>query len=111
MPPHPHLVEFNGDITLFKQVRLFCWVRGSNGGMWQETIDHRQGEIDLPLVLIKSGGKLYRYDSPKPLDLKLSQVQLAIILQQRLRTSLRYQLMHSIATLAANLAARNTLKS
>jgi hypothetical protein len=96
MSPHPHLTYFDGDLADFRDVRLFCMVRGSQG-VWQERIEHRNGKIDRTLIVVKLGGELYRYNSFQPLDLKMSQVQLAFVIRNRLNSSLRYRILNSIS--------------
>jgi hypothetical protein len=96
MSPHPHLTYFDGDLSDFRDVRLFCMIRGFQG-MWQERIEHRNGKIDCMLVLVKLGDGLYRYDSSQPLDPKISQVQLGFVIRNRLNASLRYRILNSIS--------------
>ncbi|PSB59575.1 hypothetical protein [Chamaesiphon polymorphus] len=98
MSPHPHLTYFDGDLADFRDVRLFCMIRGFQG-MWQERIEHRNGKIDGTLIMVKLGDRLYRYNSPQPLDPKISQVQLGFVIRHRLNASLRYRILNSISGL------------
>jgi hypothetical protein len=91
MSPHPHLTEFHDDLTCYKNVRLFCIVRGSEG-MWQEEKNHRNGNLDDLLVLVKIGGRLYRYHSPEPLNVRMSQLEIAAVIRRKLMSSLRFQI-------------------
>ena len=91
MSPHPHLTEFNDDITYYQNVRLFCLVPGSMG-MWQEHITHHRGTIDDLLVLVKIRDRLYRYDSPEPLSVRMSQLEIADVIRRKLISSLRFQI-------------------
>lgn len=90
MSPHPHLTEFNDDISNYRNVRLFCLIPGSMG-MWQEQIVHRSGIIEDLLVLVKVRDRLYRYDSPEPLSVRMSQLEIAEVIQRKLISSIRFQ--------------------
>ena len=92
MPPHPHLTEFNGNIIAhYKNVRLFCLIPGSMG-MWQEQIVHRKGVIEDLLILVKVRGRLCRYNSPEPLNVRMSQIEIAEVIRRKLISSLRFQI-------------------
>jgi len=91
MSLHPHLTEFNDDIANYQNVRLFCIVPGSMG-MWQEQIVHRKGFIDDLLVLVKIRDRLYRYNSPEPLNVRMSQLEIAEVIRRKLISSLRFQI-------------------
>ena len=96
MAPHPHLTEFNGNITHYQNVRLFCLTPGSMG-MWQETITHQKGIIDELLVLVKIRDRLYRYNSPNPLNVRMSQLEIAEVIRRKLISSFRFQLSIAIS--------------
>jgi hypothetical protein len=100
MSPHPHLTYFDGDLADFRDVRLFCIIPGSQG-VWQERIEHQNGKIDRTLIVVKLGGELYRYNSLQAIDLKMSQVQLAFVIRNRLNSSLRYRILNSISGLSS----------
>lgn len=91
MPPHPHLTEFNDNIAHYQNVRLFCLVPGSMG-MFQEQIVHHRGTIQDLLVLVKIRDRLYRYDSPEPLNVRMSQIEIAEVIRRKLISSLRFQI-------------------
>jgi hypothetical protein len=91
MFPHRHLTEFNDDIANYQNVRLFCIVPGSMG-MWQEQIVHRKGTIEDLLVLVKIRDRLYRYDSPEPLSVRMSQLEIAEVIRRKLISSLWFQI-------------------
>ena len=91
MLPHPHLTEFNGDIAHYCNVRLFCLIPGSIG-MWQEHITHQRGTIEDLLVLVKIRDRLYRYDSPEPLSVRMSQLEIAEVIRRKLISSIRFQI-------------------
>ncbi len=91
MPPHPHLTEFNGNIAHYQNVRLFCLIPGSMG-MWQEHITHKRGVTEDLLVLVKIRDRLYRYNSPEPLNVRMSQLEIAEVIRRKLISSLRFQI-------------------
>ena len=91
MHPHPHLAEFNGNVAHYRSVRLFCLVPGSSG-MWQEELIHKRGIVEELLVLVKIRDRLYRYNSPEPLHVKMSQLEIAEVIRRKLISSLRFQL-------------------
>jgi hypothetical protein len=105
MSPHPHLTYFDGDLSDFKDVRLFYMIRGFQG-VWQERIEHRNGKIDGTLIMVKLGGELYRYNSPQPLDSKISQVQLGFVIRNRLNASIGYRILNSISGMCSGLMGK-----
>ena len=61
-------------------------------GMWQEQIVHRKGVIEDLLILVKVRGRLYRYNSPEPLNVRMSQLEIAEVIRRKLISSLRFQI-------------------
>jgi hypothetical protein len=93
-------VKFNGELKLYREVLLFCFPRGTSGCL-RERIAHPFGTIDQQLIVVKVGDTLYRY-SPKKLDTKISQVQLALTIGKKLRLSKRQRILTAIeSSLAA----------
>jgi hypothetical protein len=70
---------------------VFCLVSGS-AGMWQEEIVHRRGVVEELLVLVNVKDRLYRYHSPEPLSVKMSQVEIAEVIRRKLISSLRFKI-------------------
>jgi hypothetical protein len=89
--PPADFVKFNGELKLYREVLLFCFPRGANGCL-RERIAHPYGTIDQQLIVVKVGDTLYRY-SPKKLDNKISQVQLALTIGKKLRSSKRQRIL------------------
>jgi hypothetical protein len=88
--PPADFVKFNGELKLYREVLLFCFPRGASGCL-RERIAHPYGTIDQQLIVVKVGDTLYRY-SPKKLDNKISQVQLALTIGKKLRSSKRQRI-------------------
>jgi hypothetical protein len=98
MSPHPHLTYFDENLSDFRDVRLF-YLSHSFQGMWQEQMVNSGAKNDGLLVLVKLGDKLYRYNSPQPIDTQISQVTLAFVIRKRLDSSLRYRAFRSVSNL------------
>jgi hypothetical protein len=93
-------VKFNGEIKLYQEVVLFYFPTRS-GGCLRERIKHRSGTIEQILILVKVENTMYRY-SPKKLDRRISQVQLAMTIGKKLRLSKSQQILSKIeSSLAA----------
>jgi hypothetical protein len=89
--PPADFVKFTGELKLYREVLLFCFPRGAHGCL-RERIAHPYGTIDQQLIVVKVGDTLYRY-SPKKLDNKISQVQLALTIGKKLRSSKRQRIL------------------
>ena len=61
-------------------------------GMWQEQIIHKRGVTEDLLVLVKIRERLYRYNSPEPLNVRMSQREIAEVIRRKLISSLRFQI-------------------
>lgn len=103
---HPHLSEFNDDITLYRDVRIFYTVPGRHS-LWFERIASKDAEIEGVLVLVKVRDRFYRYLSPQPLDIKLRQIELAQIIQRKLVMSSRFQISVAISGIASRMRVRS----
>jgi hypothetical protein len=73
--------------------------------MWQEQIVHRKGTIEEMLVLIKIRDRLYRYDSPERLSVKMSQLEIAQVIRRKLISSLRFQIAMALGKLGSRSSA------
>jgi hypothetical protein len=67
--------------------------------MWQEIMTHRNGTIDELLVLVKIRDRLYRYDSPEPLSIKMSQLEIAAVIRRKLISSVRFRVLMTLGRL------------